>query len=462
MFDSRTYTERRRRLQAQFDTGVLLFLGNEESPMNYAGNTYHFRQDSTFLYYFGLNQPGLAAVIDVDNDRATVYGTDLTIDDIVWTGPLPTVAEQAALAGVEHTAAPRALDEFLQDAVAQGRPIHFLPPYRAENQIKLYRWLGIHPDRAGASASVQFIRAVVEMRAVKSAEEIEEIEKAVNVCVDMHLAGMRLARAGMTEAQIMARVTEIALNAGGGLSFPVIATTHGETLHNHFYGHTLRSGDLFLLDAGHETARGYAGDLTSTFPVDGKFAPRQRELYDLVIRAQEAAVGAIRPGVPFREVHLLACRTLAAGLKEIGLMQGDVDEAVAQGAHAMFFQCGLGHMMGLDVHDMEDLGEVYVGYEGQPKSTVFGLKSLRLARPLKPGFVMTVEPGVYIIPALIDQWKAAGKFRDFIRYDRLEEYRNFGGIRNEDDYVVTADGCRRLGKGKPTSSAEVEAVRGQA
>ena len=277
----------------------------------------------------------------------------------------------------------------------------------------------------------------------------------------MHLAGMRLARAGMKESEIVARVTEVALSAGGGLSFPVIATTHGETLHNHFYGHTLRGGDLFLLDAGHETARGYAGDLTSTFPVDRTFTPRQRELYDLVIRAQEAAVGAMRPGVPFREVHLLACRTLAAGLKEIGLMQGDVDEAVAQGAHAMFFQCGLGHMMGLDVHDMEDLGEVYVGYEGQPKSTLFGLKSLRLARPLKPGFVMTVEPGVYIIPALIDQWKAAGKFTDFIRYDRLEAYRDFGGIRNEDDYVVTADGCRRLGKGKPTSGAEVEAVRMQ-
>ena len=358
MFDPRTYTERRRRLQAQFDTGVLLFLGNEESPMNYAGNTYHFRQDSTFLYYFGLNQPGLAAVIDVDNDRAAIYGADLTIDDIVWTGPLPTVAEQAALAGVEHTAPPRALDEFLQDAVAQGRPIHFLPPYRPENQIKLFRWLGIHPDRAAASASVPFIRAVVEMRAVKCAEEIEEIEKAVNVSVDMHLAGMRMARAGMTEAEIMARVTEIALAAGGNLSFPVIATIHGETLHNHFYGNTVRSGGLFLLDAGAETARGYAGDLTSTFPVDKTFTPRQRDLYDLVLRAQLAAVGAMRPGVPFREVHLLACRTLAAGLKEIGLMKGDVDEAVAQGAHAMFFPCGLGHMMGLDVHDMEDLGEV--------------------------------------------------------------------------------------------------------
>jgi Xaa-Pro aminopeptidase len=263
----------------------------------------------------------------------------------------------------------------------------------------------------------------------------------------------------MKEADIAARVTEIALAAGGNLSFPVIATIHGETLHNHYHGHTLQPGQIFLLDAGAETAGHYAGDLTCTFPVSATFTPRQKEIYDIVLSAHLAAVAAVKPGVPFRQVHLLACRTLAEGLKGLGLMKGDLDAAVEQGAHAMFFQCGLGHMMGLDVHDMEDLGEVWVGYEGVPKSTLFGIKSLRLARPLKPGFVFTVEPGIYFIPELIDRWKAEGKFREFINYDVLETYRTFGGVRIEEDLVVEATACRVLGKARPRTTAEVEAVR---
>ena len=459
MFAAQTYVTRRAALQAQLGRGLLLFLGNEESPMNYTDNTFHFRQDSTFLYYMGVDQPGWAAVMDLDEGSTTAFADDLTLDAIVWTGVLPTVTELAARGGITRTAPAAALADTLSRAMAAGRAIRYLPPYRPENALKLFRLLGVHPDQAKAGASVPFIRAVVEMRAVKSADEIAEIENAVNTTVDMHLAGMAMARPGMKEADIAARVTEVALAAGGHLSFPVIATIHGETLHNHYHGHTLAPGHVFLLDAGAESAGHYAGDLTSTFPVDATFTARQKDVYDVVLSAHLAAVAALRPGVPFREVHLLACRTLAEGLKGLGLMRGDLGAAVEQGAHAMFFQCGLGHMMGLDVHDMEDLGEVWVGYEGQPKSTAFGIKSLRLARPLKPGFVFTVEPGIYFIPELIDRWRAEGRFTDYIDYDVLETYRTFGGMRVEEDFVVREQDCRRLGKSRPLTAAEVEAVR---
>lgn len=459
MFPPQTYIQRRSRLQAKFDNGLLLFLGNDDSPMNYADNTFHFRQDSTFLYFMGVDQPGWAAVIDLDAGTTTAFANDLDLDAIVWTGVLPSVAELASRGGITRTAPATALPDVVAKAKAQGRAIRFLPPYRSENAVKLFRMLGVHPDEATSQASVDFVRAVVDMRAVKDADEIAEIEKAVDTTVDMHLAGMAMARPGMLEADIAARVTEIALAAGGHLSFPVIATIHGETLHNHFHGNRLESGRLFLLDAGAETAQHYAGDLTCTFPVDRTFTPRQKEIYDVALSAHVAAVAALKPGVPFRDVHLLGCRTLAEGLKGLGLMKGDLDLAVEQGAHAMFFQCGLGHMMGLDVHDMEDLGEQWVGYQGQPHSTQFGLKSLRLARPLEPGFVFTVEPGVYIIPELIDRWKAEGKFLDFINYDTLEQYRDFGGVRIEENFVVRERDCRRLGKDRPRTTAQVEAMR---
>jgi Xaa-Pro aminopeptidase len=459
MFPARTYTQRRSRLQSAFGDGLLLFLGNDESPMNYADNAFHFRQDSTFLYYMGVDRPGWAAVIDVDEGTTTAFADDLDLDAIVWTGTQPSVAELAGLAGVDRTAPKRALADVVAAATAKGRTVGFLPPYRADNAVRLFRLLGVHPDDARAQASVEFIRAVVDMRAVKSDEEIAEIESAVNTTIDMHLAAMTMARPGMREADIAARVTEIALASGGNLSFAVIATIHGETLHNHYHGNRLESGRLFLLDAGAETARHYAGDLTSTFPVDRVFTARQKALYDVVLAAHGAAIDALEPGVPFLDVHLLACRTLADGLKGVGLMKGDVDAAVEQGAHAMFFQCGLGHMMGLDVHDMEDLGEQWVGYEGKARSTQFGLKSLRLARPVQPGFVFTVEPGIYIIPELIDRWKAEGRFRDFIDYDTLEQYRDFGGIRFEENFVMGATACRRLGKDRPRTTAEVEAMR---
>ena len=459
MFAAETYRNRRTQLSASMKSGVLLFLGNDDSPMNYTDNTFPFRQDSTWLYYFGIDHPGLTAVIDIDADQTIVFGNDLTIDDIVWTGPQPTVADLSAQVGVAKTAPAAALTEIIGAARAKGRTVHFLPPYRGEHRLKLAELTGVAPSALNAAASLDLVRAVIAMRVHKSAEEVAEIERAVNITVDMHVAGMAMARPGMKESDIAARVTEIALAGGGGLSFPVIATIHGETLHNHYHGHTLKSGDLFLLDAGAETAMHYAGDLTCTFPVDQAFTSRQKDVYQIVLDAHLAAVAAVKPGTPFRDIHLLACRTLAEGLKGLGLMKGDLDEAVAQGAHAMFFQCGLGHMMGMDVHDMENLGEVWVGYNGEPKSTMFGLKSLRLARPLEPGFVMTVEPGLYFIPELMRRWKAEGKFLDFLNYDTIETFADFGGVRIEEDLLVTADGHRILGKSRPRTIAEVEAVR---
>jgi Xaa-Pro aminopeptidase len=459
MFSKETYGARRNILKGKLGTGVILLLGNDESPMNYADNCYRFRQDSSFLYFFGLNQPGLAAVIDLDEDREIIFGDELTIDDIVWMGHQPTVAERARQIGVDETRPVSELGKYLETAAGAGRPVHFLPPYRPENKLWLSDLLAVPPDQADMRASLELIQAVVALRSVKTPEEIFEIEKAVDTSVDMHLAAMTMARPGMSEAEIAAEVEKIALAGGGSVSFPVIATVHGETLHNHFHGNTLQAGDLFLLDAGAETDLGYAGDLSSTFPVDTRFTSRQKTIYDIALAAYQAAVDTIAPGVRNLEVHLAAARTIAAGMKDLGLMKGNLEDAVTAGAHAMFFPCGVGHMMGLDVHDMEDLGEVHVGYGGRPKSTLFGLKSLRLARNLEPGFVLTVEPGIYFIPQLMDLWRSQNRFREFLDYDAMDKWRDFGGVRNEENYLVTADGKRRLGKKKPLTTDEVQAFR---
>ena len=460
MFSAQTYVDRRNRLAGQLGSGLLLFLGNDESSMNYADNTYPFRQDSTLLYFFGVDHPGCAALMDLDEGRTVLFGDDLTLDDIVWTGAQPSLSERAARAGIGATAGAGALAACLE--MAEGRKVHFLPPYRPEHRLKLFRLLGIHPDQAEARASVPLIRAVVEMRAIKSAEEIAELEKAVDLTVDMHRAALRMVRPGVREAEIAARVAGIALAADGALAYPVIATVHGETLHNHGHLNTLRSGQMFLLDAGAETPSRYAGDLTSTCPVDPAFTARQRDVYEAVLRAHLGAIEALRPGVPFRDIHLAACRTLAEGLKDLGLMKGDVGDAVDQGAHALFFQCGLGHMLGLDVHDMENLGERWVGYEGEPKSPQFGLKSLRLARPLRPGFVLTVEPGLYFIPELIRRWERDRVCTDFINYPKLESYLDFSGIRIEENVLITPAGSRILGKARPRTVEELASVRGEA
>jgi len=459
MFDKKTYIERRNRLRNKNLSGLALFLGNEESPMNYADNPFHFRQDSSFLYFFGLDYPGLAGVVDFDNGKDYIYGNDLTVEDIVWMGTQPTIKERSLKAGVENTAAIAQLEEVLKKAMAQGRKIHILPPYRPENKLKLFNWLGIEPAKAAGNASVELVKAVVEQRAVKSDEEIEQIEEAVNITVDMHLTAMKMTKPGITEAEVAAAVYRVALAAGGQLAFPIIATINGQTLHNHYHGNTLKSGDMFLLDAGAENAMHYGGDLSSTIPVDATFTDRQKEIYDITLKSHEAAIATMKPGVKNLDVHLMACKTIAEGMKDIGLMKGNIDDAVRQGAHALFFPCGTGHMMGLDIHDMEDLGEVYVGYDGKPKSTQFGLKSVRLARELQPGFVITIEPGIYFIPELIDLWKSEKKFSEFINYDRVEAYKTFGGIRNEEDFLITDDGFRLLGKPLPKTTADVEAAK---
>lgn len=459
MFSKSTYQKRRNDVRSRIDSGLLLLLGNDESPMNYADNTFAFRQDSTFLYFFGLDQPGLAAVIDVDAGASIVFGDELTIDDVVWMGDLPSVADRAARVGVGDTRPLDELEVFIRRARAGGRKVHALPPYRAENTLKLMRLFELEREAVPEVVSLDLIKAVVAMRSIKSDEEIEQIEQAVDISVDMHVAAMRMARPGVVEYEIAAEVERVARAAGGRLAYPVIATVHGETLHNHHYGNTLASGDMVLLDTGSESVLHYAGDLSSTFPVDRTFTARQKTIYDIALASYEAAVAKLAPGVPNLDVHLAAARVITEGMKDLGLIKGNVDDAVAEGAHAMFFPCGVGHMMGLDVHDMEDLGEVWVGYDGKPKSTIFGLKSLRLARPLEPGFVLTVEPGIYFIPQLMDLWRSEGRFAEFLDYDALDEWRSFSGIRNEENFLITESGARRLGKSKPKTIDEVEAIR---
>ena len=458
MFPREIYVRRRETLKKTVRTGLLLFLGNEESPMNYAANQYTFRQDSSFLYYWGLDAPGLAAVMDVDSGTEILFGDDPTVADIVWTGPQPLLRDKAESVGVPQAMPTAALAEIVAAVVQRNRAVHYLPPYRPENILKIEKLLGVHPSFAKSYASVEFAKAVVAQRSIKAPEEIAEIEKAINITSEMQTYAMNAARAAMIEREIAGAMHGIALARGGDLAFPIIFSIHGETLHNHYHGNVMQNGNIVVNDCGAESELRYAGDLTRTFPVSGKFTDRQKDLYRIVLNAQEKALGAIRPGVAHRDIHLLACRTLASGLKEIGLMQGDVEEAVAAGAHAMFFQCGLGHMMGLDVHDMEDLGEQHVGYEGMQRNPQFGLCYLRLAKPLRPGFVITTEPGIYIIPELIDQWKAEHKNGQFINYDLLERYRDFGGIRIEDDVLVTDSGCRLLGKPVPKTIEAVEAA----
>ena len=461
MFNRTTYTERRRILKEKVGRGLILLIGNDESPMNYTDNTYHFRQDSTFLYYFGIQRPGLAAVIDADNDQEIVFGDEYTVEDYVWRGPQPTIAGQAEKSGVHNVQPTKNLAVMLDAAQQRKQAIHFLPLYRPENKIKLYELLGIAPKDVPGNSSVELVKAVVSQREIKTEEEIVQLHQAVNVSVDMHVAAMRYAKPGITEAQVTAEIQKIAIAAGGNISFPVIATINGQTLHNHYHGNTLKEGDLFLIDAGYENEMCYAGDLSSTIPVSKKFTPVQRDIYQLTLDAHQAAMDAAQLNKPFKNVHIAASKTIFDGLKAMGLTKGNSDDAVEAGAHALFFPCGTGHMMGMDVHDMEDLGEVWVGYDGQPKSTLFGLKSLRLAKPLKPGHVYTIEPGIYFIPELMDLWRSQNRFSEFINWDEVYRYRDFGGIRNEEDFVMTENGARLLGKPKPKTVEEIEAIRSE-
>lgn len=457
MFEKKTYIERRENLKRKLKSGKLLFIGNDECGMNYEDNTYHFRQDSTFLYYFGISKPGLIALIDVDENREYIFGDNPTIDSIVWTGSQPKIDELAGRCGIENTGS---ITDFVSKVgtFAKGN-IRFLPPYRAEHKLKLQEWFGYNPNQVSAKADIELITAIANQRNIKSEQEIIEMEKAVNVTVDMHLAAMRYAREGMTEAQVVAKVHEAALAAGGNISFPIIGTINGQFLHNHYHGNSLKNGQLFLLDAGYETPMGYAGDMSSTFPVSGKFTSKQKEIYEITLEAHNKAIEMAQPGVNFRDVHLSVSEVIFDGLKDLGLTRGNTKEAVANGAHAMFFPCGTGHLLGMDVHDMENLGEQIVGYNNVPKSTQFGLKSLRLGRALEPGFVFTVEPGIYFIPELIDHWKSNKINTDFINFDEVNKYRDFGGIRNEEDILILESGNKVLGKPLAKSIEEVEYER---
>ncbi len=462
MFDKQIYTNRRAQLQNNMDAGIILLLGNEESPMSFPDNTYPFRQDSSFLYYVGLDKPHLAAILDLDEGTTTLFGDDFTIDHIVWMGPQPTVAEMADASGISKAKPYDELAQALKTTKSQNRPIHFLPPYRGENKIKLNAWLDIPISQLAEKASVELIKAIVAQRSVKSEEEIAELEHAVNISGNMHLMTMSMAQKGISEALLCGSAESIAVSMGAYPAYPVILTVNGQTLHNHYHGNRLQSGQLVLGDFGSASPLHYAGDITRTYPVDKTFTTQQKEIYNIVLKTEVDSIRAIRPGVSYKEVHLQAAKIIAQGLKELGVMKGDVDEAVNAGAHALFFPHGLGHMLGLDVHDMEDLGEDYVGYDDTvQRSKQFGLKSLRLAKALQPGYVLTVEPGIYFIPELIDLWKRDNKFLDFINYNKLDAYRSFGGIRIEDDVLVTASGAHILGKPIPKTVEEIERIRSQ-
>lgn len=457
MFSKETYIKRRSQLKKTIDSGILLFIGNDDCGMNYEDNTYPFRQDSTFLYYFGLPYAKLTAIINIDEDKEIIFGDELTIDEIVWMGMQPSLKEKSERTGISLTLPYNSVHDYLSKATDKGQKIHYLPTYRAEHEIKLLNWLSIKPSQQ--TASIPFIQGVVNQRIYKSKEEIVEIENACNITAQMHLAAIRGVRVGMKEYEIAAALEEIAYASGGRLSFPTIATINGETLHNHFHGNTIKEGDMVLIDAGAETEMGYAGDMSSTIPAGKKFTSRQKDIYDIQVASHIASVEALRPGVRFSDVYDLSAKVICEGLTSLGLMKGSAEEAVRAGAHALFFPCGLGHMMGLDVHDMENLGEVWVGYNGKSKSTQFGRKSLRLGRELEAGFVLTIEPGIYFIPQLIDRWRAEKKFAEFINYDKVLAYKDFGGLRNEEDYLITETGSHRLGKKIPLTTNEVEVLR---
>ncbi|MGQ1910265.1 aminopeptidase P family protein [Marinifilum sp. RC60d5] len=459
MFPKEVYINRREKLRATMKEGIAIVLGNPDAPMNYAGNIYHYRQDSTFLYFFGIDHPGFAGVFDIDNNKDYVFGNDVDIDDIIWMGPQPSVKDQAAEFALENTAPFGDLSKFVADAVKEGRKVHFLPVYRAENKILIHELLGTPLDAIKENASKEFMKAVIALREIKDEYEIEELERAAKIGYEIHTTAMKMARDGVYEREISGECEAIALRAGGLLSFPPIVSKRGETLHNHEHGNLLKTGDLLLVDSGAETDTHYASDNTRTIPVGGKFSQKQKEIYEIVLAAINKGHELIRPGVTYQSIHLEVCKVIASGLKDLGLMKGDVDAAVKAGAHALFMPHGLGHMMGLDVHDMEDFGEDLVGYDEHiQRIDQFGTAYLRLGKELKPGFVLTNEPGIYFIPALIDKFKCENIHAEYINFDKVDEYRDFGGIRLEDDVLVTEDGNRLIGKRIPITVDEVENI----
>lgn len=458
MFLKEVYANRRSKLVSGIKSGILLFTGNSELGMNYPSNTYRFRQDSSFLYFFGLDQPDLAAVIDAESGEEIIFGNDVSIDDIIWMGPQPAMADKAAGVGVKKVLPFDQLEAYIAKIKAGGRKIHYLPPYRDATKILLNKMLGISFSDLKQGASEEFIRGVVALREIKESVEIAEMDKAADIGYVMHYTAMKMVKTGIVEQELVGIMEGISISNGTMPSFPIILSQNGETLHNHSHHQILTDGRLLVIDAGAETNMHYASDFTRTLPSGGKFTSMQRDIYTIVSTANNLAIDMIRPGITYREVHLAAGKILAQGLINLGIMKGNADEAVAAGAHALFMPHGLGHQMGLDVHDMEDLGENYVGYDNvHIRATQFGLRSLRMGKELKPGHVITVEPGCYFIPALIEKWKSEKTNSSFINFDKLADYYQFGGIRLEDDILVTEKGCRLLGaKRLPITADDVE------
>ena len=460
MFNKETYIRRRAELKRLVGKGTIILFGNNEAPYNYPANTYApMRQDSCFLYYFGQHRDGLVGVIDIDNDEEWLLGDDIDVEDIVWMGFTPSVADLASEIGVAKTAPTANLQKIVNSKSSNRKSIHFLPPYRHDTKIQIMDLLGIHPSKQKEAASLALIQAVVKMRSTKEAQEIEAIDHACDVGYAMHTTAQLLIKPGVTERFIGGQVDGIARSLAGGTSFATIFSQHGEIMHGNPSERPLEAGRLALCDAGCELDD-YCSDHTRTMPVTGKFTQRQLEIYSIVEACHDYVLQVAKPGVKYMDVHFAVCRMMAERLKELGLMKGDVDEAVQAGAHAMFLPHGLGHMMGMDVHDMEGLGQIYVGFdeETRPNLEQFGTNCLRMGRRLEEGFVVTDEPGIYFIPALIDEWRSKGHCKDFLNYDLLETYKDFGGIRIEDDVLITKDGCRFLGQKRiPYHPADLEA-----
>ena len=445
-FCKETYVQRRAELKKKVGSGLILLFGNNNAPANYPNNAYVFRQDSSFLYYFGQQQEGLVGVVDVDEDKEYLIGDDVDIEDIIWTGFVPSIHDLAEEVGVDNSVPTSALKTFIDKAKAKGQEIHFLPPYRHDIMIQIGDLLGIHPLETRKAASVRLIKAVVDMRAVKSDEEIAEIERAMAIGYEMHTTAMKMCAPGVTEKEIAGAMEGVACRKGSKVSFLTILTMHGEIFHGNPSLRPLEAGRLMLCDAGAETVNNYCSDNTRVTPVSGKFTQKQRDIYSIVEACHDLVIDTAHPGKKWMDMHLDVCRLMTERLKDLGLMKGNMEDAVNAGAHAMFLQHGLGHMMGMDVHDMEGLGQVYVGFDDEVRpSEQFGTNCLRCGRRIQPGWVLTDEPGIYFIPALIDKWKGEGLHKDFINYDKLEEYRDFGGIRIEDDLLITDQGCRVLG-----------------
>ena len=463
MFGKDTYIRRRAELKKLVGNGVILLFGNNEAPANYPANAYSpFRQDSSFLYYFGQHRDGLVGVIDVDNDTETLIGDDIDIEDIVWFGSVDSVSDLASQVGVAHSAPMKELKSICNEALRLHRKVHYLPPYRFDNMIQIMDLLGTHPNQQKESASMELIKAVVKMRSTKEAQEVEAIERACEVGYQMHTRAMRTAKPGVTERFVGGIVDGTARSLASKVSFATIFSQHGEIMHGCPSEVQLEAGRLALCDAGCELDD-YCSDHTRTYPVSGKFTQRQLDIYKIVEECHDYTLKVARPGVRWYDVHMDICRLMTERLKELSLMKGDTEEAVMAGAHAMFLPHGLGHMMGMDVHDMEGLGQQYVGFDEETRpSTQFGTNCLRLGRRLEENFVVTDEPGIYFIPALIDNWRSSGHCKEFINFDLLETYKDFGGIRIEDDLLITKDGCRFLGANRiPYHPADVEAFMAQ-